>query len=541
MSALSNETVLRAEAKQSQGKLVAVTLWVKTCELNTNRDETHQGAMDSSYQPQANRERGGSSPIIRVRIDGDFFDSDMEGAAIPGDGEISVVQQLEQILEHAPVLKTKDQVSSLACALDHAINTLRGCKAYGGYRDPQGSRSSQGYQANQGHQADNQTQLRSEHNVNTTEDSRIVGISASTVLLAYLRVLRKAQQGGILPITSQLLTCEIRSLEQQVQQPIATTAMQQDGATPQKKQHDSSCEVISRYASRWQQLHPLILEPAPLPSAMHMALDITLAQAVASGEIPPILRFWGWSEPTVVLGAHQSVQHEIHQEEAQRRGFTVMRRITGGGTMIVRPEQSLTYSLTVPQLWAKTDSSLDTYQQCSWWIIEALQGLGITARFAPLNDLEAPDGGKIGGAAAKYFAAPSTTASTPASSHAPSSASTPAPQSTQGSLLYHATLAYHITPEDFTAILRTSEEKLRDKTRNNHTVTSADKRVSPLIEQTSLTYHMLLTKLIQHAATLRGAQTLTMHDFTQRYPHIVKQARQLTRDQFENPEWTYRL
>src|SRR5579859_4162878 len=75
----------------------------------------------------------------------------------------------------------------------------------------------------------------------------------------------------------------------------------------------------------------------PLPSASHMALDEVLLDAVAGGRRPPLLRFWGWTQPTLVLGSNQAVANEVDLEAAGRRGFTIVRRLSGGGTMLAEP------------------------------------------------------------------------------------------------------------------------------------------------------------------------------------------------------------
>lgn len=477
----------RGVAKQWHGKLIAVSLCIGT--------DTAQSRDCVPAQPRASR-----AAVLAARLDGDFFDIDPFTEHTQFGSTVPVMQQLERLFTETALVQSPEDVASLACAIEQIVN------------------------------ANNTTGL--------------VGTTTSAILLAYLRALHQAQQGGYIQITSQLLISQIRDLQQQVSPTTAIPHQNAPASIHTSCSDYSSCEVIDRYASSWDTLHPLILEPTALPSSMHMAYDITLAQAVANGEIPPILRFWSWTEPTVTLGVHQSVANEIYQDKAQERGFTIMRRITGGGTMIVRPQQSLTYSLYVPRHWLQGLTALETYQQCSWWIIRALHRLGINAQFAPLNDLIAPNGGKIGGGAAKIFSAHSTrrgtTLSTRSGTHSTTRSGT-TPQTSSGCMLYHATLAYSITAEDFSTILRTSAEKLRDKTRNNRAVTSATKRVSPISEQTSWTYHDILHHLVQHATTLPGAQLTSLQEVATKVPQILERTRTLAQTQFENENWTCRM
>src|SRR5260370_31361453 len=81
---------------------------------------------------------------------------------------------------------------------------------------------------------------------------------------------------------------------------------------------------------------------------MHMALDEVLLQRVIAGARRPTVRFWDWIEPTLVIGSHQSVLNEVDVGPAKARGFTITRRMSGGGTMLCVPNRTITYSLYFP-------------------------------------------------------------------------------------------------------------------------------------------------------------------------------------------------
>src|SRR6267378_8226035 len=85
-----------------------------------------------------------------------------------------------------------------------------------------------------------------------------------------------------------------------------------------------------------------------LPSVAHMALDEVLLDAVAAGGRPPLLRFWGWTQPTLVLGSNQAVANELDLAAVERRRFTVVRRLSGGGTMLAEPGRTITWSIATP-------------------------------------------------------------------------------------------------------------------------------------------------------------------------------------------------
>jgi len=68
---------------------------------------------------------------------------------------------------------------------------------------------------------------------------------------------------------------------------------------------------------------------------MHMALDEALLQRVIAGERRPTVRFWEWIEAALVIGSHQSVVNEVDVAAANALGFTITRRMSGGGTMLL--------------------------------------------------------------------------------------------------------------------------------------------------------------------------------------------------------------
>src|SRR5258708_19286375 len=81
---------------------------------------------------------------------------------------------------------------------------------------------------------------------------------------------------------------------------------------------------------------------------MHMALDEVLLQRVIAGARRPTVRFWEWVQPALVIGSHQSVVNEVDVIAAKKLGFTITRRMSGGGTMLCEPDRTITYSLYVP-------------------------------------------------------------------------------------------------------------------------------------------------------------------------------------------------
>src|SRR2546422_11707874 len=82
----------------------------------------------------------------------------------------------------------------------------------------------------------------------------------------------------------------------------------------------------------------------PQSAHMHMALDETLLQKVIAGERRPTVRFWEWIEPALAIGSHQSVVNAVDTLSAKTPGFTLQRRISGGGNLVCEPARTIPYS-----------------------------------------------------------------------------------------------------------------------------------------------------------------------------------------------------
>jgi lipoate-protein ligase A len=80
--------------------------------------------------------------------------------------------------------------------------------------------------------------------------------------------------------------------------------------------------------------------------AENLALDeALLLEAEAGG--PAVLRFWEWPHFAVVVGAGGRLSDEVRLERCAADGVPVMRRSSGGGTVLIGPG-CLLYSLIVP-------------------------------------------------------------------------------------------------------------------------------------------------------------------------------------------------
>ncbi|MCX7522501.1 biotin/lipoate A/B protein ligase family protein [Microbacterium sp. STN6] len=256
-------------------------------------------------------------------------------------------------------------------------------------------------------------------------------------------------------------------------------------------------------ATSWSDYDWQLVHSKAVPPVTHLALDEVLANEVGAGRRKPTLRIWEWDQNAVVIGSFQSVKNEVDPEGAAKYGFDVVRRISGGGAMMMEKGSIVTYSLYVPAELVQGMTFAESYAYLDEWAIEALRSLGVDAVYVPLNDI-ASSKGKIGGAAQKRFG--------------------------NGAVLHHVTMSYDMDGQKMVEVLRIGREKLSDKG-----IASAAKRVDPLRSQTGLSRAEIIERMKQTFTSMYGA---TPGDIT---ADEYAQAEKLVAEKFSTPEWLNRV
>ena len=126
-------------------------------------------------------------------------------------------------------------------------------------------------------------------------------------------------------------------------------------------------------ATSWADYEWEIVHDPAVPPRLHLALDEVLATRVGEGRRKPTLRFWEWDESAVVIGSFQSVKNEVDPEGAEKYGFDVVRRISGGGAMMMEKGNVVTYSLYVPAELVQGMSFADSYAFLDDWVLQGLR------------------------------------------------------------------------------------------------------------------------------------------------------------------------
>ena len=115
----------------------------------------------------------------------------------------------------------------------------------------------------------------------------------------------------------------------------------------------------------------------------NMARDEALLEEAIKLGGEPVLRLYGWSEPTLSFGKNQEIFY--HEK------FPSVRRITGGRTLLHHKE--LTYCFVCHQGFLQNGQNVQkSFLEISKALMEGLLGLGIKTDFAPSQKLSVKSG-----------------------------------------------------------------------------------------------------------------------------------------------------
>ncbi|MFD2759758.1 lipoate--protein ligase family protein [Lentibacillus juripiscarius] len=116
-------------------------------------------------------------------------------------------------------------------------------------------------------------------------------------------------------------------------------------------------------------------------AAVNMALDEALLNWHSEGKIPPTLRFYGWSRPTLSIGQFQKSDKAIDFDAVRSYNCHFVRRLTGGSAVL--HDNELTYSIVVSEDQPGIPASVrEAYYVLSKGLVEGFKNLGITVDYA---------------------------------------------------------------------------------------------------------------------------------------------------------------
>ena len=230
-----------------------------------------------------------------------------------------------------------------------------------------------------------------------------------------------------------------------------------------------------------------------------MALDEAVAEAVAFDGAPPTIRFYAWEPSAVSIGQFQRIGDEVDLLSCARQGVDVVRRRTGGGAVYHDRAGEITYSVIAPEDLMGYDIK-GSYRMVCGWVITALERLGISAEFAPINDVVV-GGRKLSGCAQTRR---------------------------NGVFLQHGTVLYDLDVPKMFSLLRADPLKVSDKS-----IAAAENRVTSVRALTGASRVDLLESL--HLAFCRGKE------WTEGPLTSTEAARvpELLRTRYDDRSWTF--
>jgi len=178
-----------------------------------------------------------------------------------------------------------------------------------------------------------------------------------------------------------------------------------------------------------------LLDTSARSAAENMALDEALLELKAGERIPHTLRFLQFSNPTVLVGHHQSVEEEVRLDYCRSQGIEINRRLTGGGALYWGKKE-LGWEIFISQKDPRIPSRIeDLYRRMGETAAMGLRHLGVRAHFRPRNDIEI-QGHKISGTGGTELS---------------------------GAILFQGTVLVDFDVDEMLRALRIPTEKLQDK------------------------------------------------------------------------------
>ena len=115
-------------------------------------------------------------------------------------------------------------------------------------------------------------------------------------------------------------------------------------------------------------------------AALNMAIDEAVLLRHLEGHVPPTLRVFRWSQPSISLGRFQRVEREIDLALCEEQGVALVRRPTGGRAVYHRDE--FTYSFISSRAYHVPSGIVAAYAYLAQGLIAAMNYLGVHAELS---------------------------------------------------------------------------------------------------------------------------------------------------------------
>ena len=124
--------------------------------------------------------------------------------------------------------------------------------------------------------------------------------------------------------------------------------------------------------------------PSPQENILYDEVLLYLAEKSEGGEV---LRFWEAREHFIVLGRIGKIEEDIKIDEAVRDNIPILRRFSGGGT-VIQGKGCLNYSFILSkELRPEIIDLSKSYRAILGKVVAALEKLNVKAVFQPISDV----------------------------------------------------------------------------------------------------------------------------------------------------------
>jgi lipoate---protein ligase len=139
-----------------------------------------------------------------------------------------------------------------------------------------------------------------------------------------------------------------------------------------------------------------IIDNVPASPEEALAMDELFLAKAERGDIGETFRFWQTDECFVVVGRSGKVKEECFFEKCRKDGIKVLRRISGGGT-VLQGKGCLNYSSILSYFGDKRYEKINSsYEKIMTDLSLGFRARGLNAEFVPISDL-ATGGRKFSG------------------------------------------------------------------------------------------------------------------------------------------------
>jgi len=239
-----------------------------------------------------------------------------------------------------------------------------------------------------------------------------------------------------------------------------------------------------------------------LSSAEGLAGDEALALSVADGKAPPTLRLYSY-RPSVIVGRYQNLADAVNLEECRRRGHEWNRRHTGGGTVLMGPDQ-VAVALVMPEAEPHTPGTVRQHLHFfAGMLADALSQFGIKSGLEGKNDLQVA-GRKIAGLAIS--------------------------QDTDGVVFFHCSLLLGFDVELMVNVLNLSTRDLDDRGQScfSQRMTTVNGHAQ------GVSFEEMKQAIVRSLASRIGDPNRSG-----RLPAETAEAERLCRERYQSDEWIY--